>query len=279
MIKKFKTFFISFHFSRNIKFYFPALLFVHCSLFIVHCSYGQDEYTSKKFNLEVKQLDDFFKRFDTTDNDRRSTNMRSVAIYHLLNLEDRRLSSNDSVYKEFISYVVKNNIKLNFKDSNWYASVNCNITYKHKNIDIYLTLKINGDDYKGYKWVICGVDPKFLKSNDSYDSSKFISPDNNESDFMELQKVFEDYKNVENYICCESKIDYLSLFIYAVKNKELTFNHTNFIIYHLLQINNWILTVQDYNRDDYNSGWLISNIIKASNAQKQEYMKKIIFLK
>lgn len=259
------------------------IVLLNVVFFLFHSSfcYCQEDYFSLKFKLEVKQLDEFFKRFDTTDVSSKSNNLnlRTNEIYHLLNLSNYKLSISESNFQEFIKEVVKNNIKLNYIDSNWYAEVNCNVTYHHKNYDMNLTLKMSGDNNKGYKWVICGVEPKIFQTNKSNDSTKFISPGDNELDFMDLRKVFEDYKNIENYIFFENKIDYLSIFIYAVKNKELTFNHTNFIIYHLLEIKNWIVTVQNYNRKDYNSGWLISNLIKANTTQKGDYKNKMLSVK
>ncbi|MEL7532807.1 MAG: hypothetical protein AAFN10_15925 [Bacteroidota bacterium] len=46
------------------------------------------------------------------------------------------------------------------------------------------------------------------------------------------------------------------------------------IKYHFMQIDNWIITVENFNRKDWNAGWLISDIIPASPTDKERYLNE-----
>jgi len=59
----------------------------------------------------------------------------------------------------------------------------------------------------------------------------------------------------------------------AIKNKFIQIDK---IAYHLLQIDGWVVNVDYYNRSDYNSGWLISKLIKVNNKEKEIYKSKIL---
>lgn len=254
---------------------------------------------NKAFILEVKQLDQFIKRFNNRENvftgeektksqiQKEKENLvnlqteRKKNIISLLNFEDSMLIG-DKKTVDFIEYTGNdsNKIEISYFDENWFAKVNCSVKYKGKEQNIFLTLKKDGDKKKGFKWILLGINTPFInlvpRHND--DSTKFIGPMNHELGFMGLSEVFNDYTNISEYSSKVYVPDDLSVFFFLVKTKEIQYVKVNSIQYHFLQIPDWIFTVDYYNRPSNNSGWLISSLTKTSDAEKINYRKSILYI-
>ena len=43
--------------------------------------------------------------------------------------------------------------------------------------------------------------------------------------------------------------------------------------YHLLQIENWIVTLEYITRNDVNSGWLVRDLMPADQRKKESYLE------
>lgn len=253
---------------------------------------------NRKLLAEVKQLDQFIKRFNNKEyiltgkeksiaevkKETEDVNMfqteRKKGVVALLNFNDTSVYNKRNV--AFINYVGEesNHIKLSYYDSDWYALVGCAIIYKGKQQNISVTLKVEGNFAMGFKWVIAGVNADFIDflKISINDTTKFISPMNHELGFMDLYKVFQDYQNISAYIIKDYPLDKLSIFKYLVSTKEIQYIKVNTIQYHFLQIKDWVFTVDYFNRPDYNSGWLISSISKIPDSEKTSYKADNLFL-
>jgi hypothetical protein len=253
-------------------------------------SLAPDSVELKKYIFEVKQMDQFILRFNGEENilTGKSKSQTDISLQKknsikykeernkiLIALFDQQtFNTIDKIPKDFINYIINDSakIKLSYYDNDWYSSVNCTIIYKGKSQTIGLTLKPEGSIKSGYKWVIIGVKQSFYNINPSRkDSSTYIGPSNHELSFMGLSKVFSDSQNISEYTNKDYLPDDLSIFLYLAKNNHIQFVQVNSQKYHLLQINNWLITVDYFNRDKLNSGWLISTIIKANNLEKRLY--------
>ena len=157
--------------------YLLILLFTSFILFSTLLK-GQDIFPNgfskedeKMLQARVKQLDEFFARFNYEEDvrnvkiiDRSDTIMRKKYIFSLFN-EDLFKISNDSLVKlvnQFASYVVKYDFKLRFTDEQWFAEANCKVKYKGQEKKLQLVLK--PEKIKGfeYKWVIVSAHADFL---------------------------------------------------------------------------------------------------------------------
>ena len=147
----------------------------------------------KHFIYEVKQIDEFFERFNDDDNSfvrqvyakyhiRYNLN-RTKLIKSLFNYETKSWNAED--IDRFVNTAVNEQHpeKLDFYGDYWYAEVNCKFQQNETVIDITLVLKINADNMKRSKWVIAGVRSKSLKKiyqkvviAAPKDASKFINP-------------------------------------------------------------------------------------------------------
>ena len=254
---------------------------------------------NQKFLAEVKQLDQFMKRFNNkeyilTGNEKSNADIlkekenpiafqteRKQAILSLFNFSDSNLVYNEKTV-EFINYVGNdsNHIELNFFDNNWYAKVNCTISYKGKEQIVDITLKNEGNNKEGFKWVISGLNETFFNiSPNRTDTSKFISPMNHELGFMDLHNAFTDSKNITDYTSKNFYPDNLSVFLFLVKSGEIKYVQVNAIKYHFLQVKNWRFTVEHFNRPDNNAGWLISSLVNCSDSDKMNYKKTVLSLR
>jgi len=47
--------------------------------------------------------------------------------------------------------------------------------------------------------------------------------------------------------------------------------------FHFFQLNGWYFELADYNRAGYNTGWLISNIVKIKSDEDKNALKKYLY--
>jgi hypothetical protein len=250
----------------------------------------------ERFVKEVKQLDQFFKRFNNTEdlftgelksketylNEKKDRikfqTERKKSLITLLNHSDSALIKNKGT-ADFINYAGddSNHVELGYYDEDWYAKVECTFKYRGQKQALPLILKREGNPELGYKWTITGVDLPFLSLNPTpADSIKFISPMNHEVGFMDLFKVFRDNQNILQYTSKGFVPDQFSVFLYLIKNGEIQYLGVNSIQYQFLQLKNWLFTVDYFNRASNNSGWLISLIVPMSDTEKENYKKNVL---
>lgn len=250
----------------------------------------------ERFVKEVKQLDEFFKRFDNQEDIftgvekspetllRERKDMmkfqteRKKSLLSLLNFSDSTLIKKKETI-DFINYADddSNRVELGYSDEDWYARVECLVKYKGLKQSLYLILKKEGTPEFGYKWGIAGVDIPFIDLNPvRADTVKFISPMNHEVGFMDLFKVFHDNPNISQYTSTGFVPNKLPVFLYLVKTGELQYLSVDAIQYHFLQINNWVFTIDYFNRASNNSGWLISMITPMNATEKMNYRKNVL---
>ena len=63
------------------------------------------------------------------------------------------------------------------------------------------------------------------------------------------------------------------MFFYEVKNGRLKFKNVNSLKYHVFQIRNWYFEVSWIDRKGNNSGWLVTNLMKMSESEKNWIIK------
>lgn len=251
-------------------------------------NYVEDEtalYTS------TKQVNQFFRRFngeeDTKgeryypeDKDYRNPALRKNYLDNLFN--------NDNVYltpalkAEFINHVLDKNSPtfLEFHGGNWFAEVTT--TFNYQGAERFLTLYLQlENDTVGSKWVISNVyfEPfaRLFADQDSLRKTgqKFLHPMSHEIDFMNLVRTFESKSSLEQYLAWKYHPDYLTLFIYEFKKGNLEFKSVTKVKFHFFQVDGWYFEISDFNRSGYNTGWLISSLMKINKDEKEILLKYI----
>jgi len=83
---------------------------------------------------------------------------------------------------------------------------------------------------------------------------------------------------VEDYAGQKYRPDYLSLVLYEIKRGNLQFKSVREVKFHFFQIKDWYFEISEFNRSGYDKGWLISNLARVEESQK-EALKNYIYLR
>lgn len=243
--------------------------------------------TEEKLYASTKQINQFFRRFNGEEDesgkrffagekDYRDTKLRKKYLPILFDKETGYVSND--LKEEFIKYVSdkKKPLFLDFHSSEWLAEVNTLFNFKGKTQSALLYMKIQAQG-KGYEWVIDDVsfDPfksKFKKDTSS--NKKFIHPMSHELEFMTLRKAFEQ-GSPEQFTSRRYQPDYLTLFLYEMKQGNLKYSSVKDVKFHFFTIDGWYFELSNFNRPGYNTGWLISNLMKLENNQKRQMIDYI----
>lgn len=263
-------------------------------LFTFNTSVGQGltddmEETEEKLTASTKQINQFLRRFNgeedesgdryyPSDKKYRDESLRKKYLPVLFDRETGYVS--EALAKEFIKVVTdkKEPLFLNLHDKEMFAEVSAVFTYKGKETSALLYMKMQPQG-QGYEWVIDDVafDPfKKLFKKDTSETKRFMHPMSHELGFMTLRKALQNEKYPEQFTPRTYQPDYLTLFLYELKAGNLKFKTVKNVKFHFFSIDNWYFELSNFNRAGYNTGWLISNLVKLEGNQKQ-MMKDYIY--
>ena len=65
--------------------------------------------------------------------------------------------------------------------------------------------------------------------------------------------------------------------LYEVKKGTLKYKTVNQVKFHFFQIEGWYFELAQFNRPGYNTGWLISNLVKLNNTTEKELLRKYLY--
>ncbi len=256
-------------------------------------------FNERIFTLRVKQLTEFIDRFnyekDFSDNQIdeyfSSKISRSEYIRLLFNEEDIKPDTGSTdeylrLTEEFIREIGDSCYRINKYSERIFAELNCLVSCNNIASDISIVL--NQEVSTGLKWMICGINKEFINElsknyhpadsnfipQAKYDSSYYIPPYSNETNFIVLQKLL----NRENENSASLNSSFYNpaennIFYYLISQEIIKFIHVKKISYYIFDIPGWSITVNNFTRNTENSGWLISDIGKA-NSRNYLYFKE-----
>jgi hypothetical protein len=166
---------------------------------------------------------------------------------------------------------------LDFYAKGWFAEASCTFMYKKEKANLILYLKIE-KQRDGYKWVISNVyfskfESWFTHLNDTVNLKYFIHPMSHELDFMNLHKAFREPDKLDYYFEKGYRPDMTALFVMEMKNGNLSFVSVDNLKFHIFQVPNWYVELSYFNRNEMNSGWLISNLLRVTDKEKAELIR------
>jgi len=239
---------------------------------------GEFQYDETELYAETKQVNQFFRRFNgeedkagerlyEKDKDFRTNKLRKKYVPTLFNLENSILT--DAAKEKFSEMVLdrEDPVFLNFHGGAWLCELKTIFNYQGVDEELTLFLVLQEEEV-GSKWVIDGVyfEPFYnaLKKpdNSNFNDSKFLHPLSHEVGFMNIFRVFNETDSLEYFGNSNFAPDYLSLFFYEIKEGRLEFKTVKELKFHFFQIEGWYFELTYFNRDGYNSGWLISNLLE-----------------
>ena len=251
---------------------------------------GNDMDDESKLYAQSKQVNQFFRRFNGEESEKgdryyprdkqyRSTKLRKKYLGTLFDDSNTGIKSDLKV--EFAKYVLDKNEQsvLDFHSPNWFSEVQTLFTMNgiEKPVTLYMELE---KDHLGYKWVISHVQADLFASYFQRDTTRvgrFIHPMSHELDFMNLRKAFSYNDSISQFASKQFVPDHLSVFLYEVKRGNLKFKSVQQVKFHFFQIDGWYFELSNFNRPEYNTGWLISNLVKLNNDGEKKLLLNYLY--
>ena len=253
----------------------------------VYTNIGDVQTDERALYTMTKQMSQFISRFNYEEDqygrkmspdspDYRNKQKRKTVLPLLFDMENQR--TNGSLRDFFIADLTeKDSSYFEFLGGKWYSEVSATFKWKGKSVDISMIFAIEKENL-GSKWVLTNVyfpefNKLFPKGDIAEQQKHFLHPMSHELDFMNIHKVFKTPECVEYYASESYSTDYLTLFFYEIKNGNLVFEKVNSEKFHVFQIDKWYFEVSWFNREGYNTGWLISNLVFLKDNEKDELLK------
>jgi len=268
---------------------FPALL---AAVFVSRAQVVDDYLADEKYlYAATKQVNQFFRRFNGEEDDRGNRflpgdkRFRDADIrkgYLSMIFDNETPSFPNDLKRAFIREVnnPSNPEYLDFHAPEWFAEVHATFRFNGRDENAILFLKLEKAGL-GTKWVFDDAyfEPFARMFNvDTARNLAFLHPMSHEIDFMNLNKAFNNKEKVEDYAGQKYRPDYLSLVLYEIKRGNLQFKSVREVKFHFFQIKDWYFEISEFNRSGYNKGWLISNLARVEESQK-EALKNYIYLR
>ncbi|MGM0945479.1 MAG: hypothetical protein ACQEW9_09870 [Bacteroidota bacterium] len=237
----------------------------------------------------TKQLNQFFRRFNAEESP--DGNIRFYpqdSLYRNRELRkgflqivfDKETSGIPTELKDqFVNTILSDNYPqyLNFHREGWFSEVQADFFYKGKRERASIIFKLQPQGL-GYEWIIDAISfPPFknLFNKPEGDEKDFLHPLSHELGFMNLRRAFEDSKLPESFTRSSFKPDFLTLFLYEMKQNNIRFATVTDVKFHFFQVEGWYFEVSQFNRPGFNTGWLISSLLKLSPGDKESLQKYI----
>jgi len=245
-----------------------------------------------KLYSESKQVNQFFRRFNGEEDEKgnrfypadkqyRSVKLRKKYLGILFDESNKGMSS--LLKTEFAKQVLDPDKSvssiLDFHGPDWFSEVNAVFTMNGKEQPVTLFMELE-KDHLGYKWVIRKVYADMFKPYFDRDTTKigqFLHPLSHELDFMNLRKAFANTDSISQYAVKQFVPDHLSLFLYEIKKGNLKYKYVSEVKFHFFQLNGWYFELAKFNRPGYNTGWLISNLMKLNNDAERNLLNRYLY--
>ncbi len=245
----------------------------------------------KIFLARTKQFNEFLDRFnykttfsgEPVDSAFMAKIPRINMLSSLFDLKDKRtdpaskeyLKSYTDLKNRFTAEVVSRNIQVARNSENIIAEAGSRVIYKGTphNIRIFLAQEVIRETRN--KWVILDVKGDvfdFLQTDTAF--IRFIPPSSNETDFMNLKRALEDVDYLQYYASKDYQPEYLTLFFYLLKTGAMKFEFVNEVLYHITDIPGWSMKIKEFNRNELNSGWLISDLSE-NTLERYDYIRSL----
>lgn len=260
-------------------------LLIIISFYFTYCNAQvilSDNTNEDLIKMRVKQLDEFFQRFnnhiDSADHgyDAEMRCIISLCDYGMLHGKDEyAIQKQKDIITSFCGSIIDSAVSLHFEDETWFAQAEGMVKYKGKIEPITIFLRTDTISKEEKCWKICGCNADFLSlPAKSSNKGLIISPVDHELRFMSLSDITfgSNSQNIINQLHKEVSIDQLSVLAALIYTGELTIEYIEKVSYHFFQVPDYYFSVENFDRADTNSGWLISAINPMSAEQKEVFI-------
>lgn len=240
------------------------------------------------FLYEVKLIDEFIERFNDEPGSYIRTQSKALLGTDSMITRPRLLRSLFDKKKQwhgtadsFTQEVCALNYGLEFTNSTWYARAVCLFMVDGKKVTLPVIMHIVKEK-DGAKWMIAGVDAALLPPinatlGPSRGKADFIPTSACGTGFLYLQYVFEPESNPANYFDSAALASQgVQRFLALIHGHRARFSRVTDVSYHFFGIPGWAFTVAQLKRKETNSGWLITELKRATPLQIQAQLKMLI---
>jgi len=269
------------------------LLLVFSLFLLTHSTLAQlvtDMDDESRLYAESKQVNQFFRRFNGEEDEKGKRFYPGDKLFRTAKLRKKYLGilfdeSNSGISSVLKTQFVKEVLDkpestiLDFHGAGWFSEVHTTFIVDGKAQPVILFMELE-KDHLGTKWVINKVhadifEPYFLR--DTTKIGRFLHPMSHELDFMNLRKALANSDSVSQFTVKRFVPDHLSLFLYEIKKGNMRFQSVNEVKFHFFQINGWYFELSEFNRPGYNTGWLMSGLVKLNNDTEKDLIRKHLY--
>ncbi|HMI64910.1 MAG TPA: hypothetical protein VK517_02675 [Cyclobacteriaceae bacterium] len=269
------------------------ILLVFSLFLLTHSTLAQlvtDMDDESRLYAESKQVNQFFRRFNGEEDEKGKRFYPGDKLFRTAKLRKKYLGilfdeSNSGISNVLKTQFVKEVLDkpessiLDFHGAGWFSEVHTTFIVDGKAQTVILFMELE-KDHLGTKWVINKVhadifEPYFLR--DTTKIGRFLHPMSHELDFMNLRKALANSDSVSQFTVKRFVPDHLSLFLYEIKKGNMKFQSVNEVKFHFFQINGWYFELSEFNRPGYNTGWLMSGLVKLNNDTEKDLIRKHLY--
>lgn len=250
---------------------------------------GEKEDESRLY-AESKQVNQFFRRFNGEEDEKgnryypRDKQYRSEKLrkqYLRILFDESNANISNALKTDFVKTITDKPEAsiLSFHGGNWFSELHTTFTMNGKDQSVVLFMELEKHRL-GTRWVIQKVHADMFEPYFSKDTTKvgrFLHPMSHELDFMNLRKAFTNKDSINQFTVKRFVPDHLSLFLYEMKKGSLKFKNVNEVKFHFFQIDGWYFGISEFNRPGYNTGWLISNLVKLNSPSEKDILRKFLY--
>lgn len=248
-----------------------------------HAQYMRNFLNEKQFMANINLVDEFRARFngekDSPATDKTDPDYATKRLLYMFNGKMFK-SFSDPLFiqaQAFADTVVKCGTRLNFHDNTWVAKAKCHGKLKGRDTDftLYLTVESRGQDM--YKWVISRAEGTIFKLKPSRQTDKtMIMPDDHETNFMSLNHITAQKADcITGYSRKGFTPDETTAFFAMVNYGLLSVEYVADLEFIFMQVPGYTFSVNYFERDSNNAGWLISSFHKAPDKEKEDFLNSI----
>ena len=239
---------------------------------------------------QTKQVNQFFRRFNGEEDEKGERYYPRDRLYRSPKLRRKYLgilfdASNNSISNELKVEFAKDVLDkdepviLDFHGGNWFSEVHTTFTYNGKPESVILFMELE-KDHLGTMWVITHVHADMFEpyfGRDTTRVGRFLHPLSHELDFMNLRKAFINPDSVSQFTSKKFRPDHLTLLLYEIKKGNMKFQTISEVKFHFFQVDGWYFELSQFNRPGYNTGWLISNLVKVNNESEKATLRRYLY--
>jgi hypothetical protein len=267
-----------------------ALFILFLSSLSLHAQLVDDMDDESRLYAESKQVNQFFRRFNGEEDEKGERYYPKDRQYRTEKLRKKYLgilfdASNSGISQDLKMQFAKDVLNkekpiiLNFHGGNWFSEVHTTFTMSGKEVPVTLFMELEKHRL-GTRWVISKVYAELFRpyfERDTTKLGKFLHPLSHELDFMNLRKAFNNPDSASQFAIKKFVPDHLSVFLYEIKKGNLKFKTVNEVKFHFFQVDGWYFELSEFNRPGYNTGWLISNLVKVKNETEKNLLRKHVY--